>query len=189
MRVIAGQYRGRTLHVPKGNTTRPTTDRVRESLFSTLVSARGGLEGAFVLDAFAGSGALGIEALSRGASFALLCEQDRMALQALERNTQFLEPNAFKIVHGDVCKRRLSATAPFDVVFLDPPYRFDAERVASLLDKLDAQGILSCDAFAAYEHAACHDAALLHCTSSIEWQVHTVKQFGDTAIDVYRRKP
>ena len=70
MRIIAGQWRGRTIFAPQGDTTRPTTDRVRESLMSSLASARGGFEGAIVLDAFAGSGALGLEALSRGASFA-----------------------------------------------------------------------------------------------------------------------
>ena len=75
MRIIAGQYRGRQLKTLKGSNTRPTTDRVREALMSSLFSARGGFEGACVLDAFAGSGALGLECLSRGASFAIFANR------------------------------------------------------------------------------------------------------------------
>ena len=85
MRIIAGEFRGRVLKAPKGSNTRPTTDRVREALFSALASARGGLDGAIVLDAFAGSGALSFEALSRGATAAHLFERDRAALAALDR--------------------------------------------------------------------------------------------------------
>ena len=86
MRIIAGEYRGRRLEAPKGQGTRPTTDRVRESLMSAIHSARGGFEDARVLDAFAGSGALACEALSRGAASAVLCERDRDAAATIERN-------------------------------------------------------------------------------------------------------
>ena len=90
MRIIAGEYRGRRLQAPKGDATRPTTDRVRESLMSALSSARGGFEGAVVLDAFAGSGALGLEALSRGAASAHFFEKDGVALRALCANVEAL---------------------------------------------------------------------------------------------------
>ena len=91
MRIIAGEFRGRKLDAPKGDGTRPTTDRVRESLMSALVSLRDGLDGAVVLDAFAGSGALSLEALSRGADTAVLCERDRDAAAVIERNITTLQ--------------------------------------------------------------------------------------------------
>ena len=90
MRIIAGEHRGRVLKAPKGDGTRPTTDRVRESLMSMLASARGGFEGAVVLDAFAGSGALALEALSRGADRACLVERDGAAAKVVEANARLL---------------------------------------------------------------------------------------------------
>ena len=86
MRIVAGAFRGRSVQAPAGEGTRPTTDRVREALFSSLYSLRGGFEGAVVLDAFAGSGALGIEALSRGAAQAVFYENDAKAAAVLKRN-------------------------------------------------------------------------------------------------------
>ena len=187
MRVIAGQFGGRTLFPPKGTTTRPTTDRVRESLFSALASLRGGFDDACVLDAFAGSGALGIEALSRGASFVLFCEKDRQALSALARNTSFIDRDCFHIMRGDVFQRALSAPTPFDVVFLDPPYATEATQVAHLLDGLDEAGQLASDAIVSYEHAADNAEALLQVPSRLQWQLVRSKTFGDTAIDFYGR--
>ena len=107
MRIIAGKYRGRRLDAPKGQGTRPTTDRVRESLMSALHSARGGFAGAVVLDAFAGSGALALEALSRGADRAVLCERDREAAGVIERNlrTLGLSPDRARLMRADVVKR------------------------------------------------------------------------------------
>ena len=90
VRIIAGEFKGRVLRAPKGSNTRPTTDRVREALFSALSSARGGFEGAVVLDAFAGSGALSLEALSRGAACAHLFERDRAALERVFRAREAL---------------------------------------------------------------------------------------------------
>ena len=88
MRIIAGEFRGRTLLAPKGDGTRPTTDRVRESVMSTVFSARGGFEDAMVLDAFAGSGALGLEALSRGAARAVFYERAPEAVKVLQKNVE-----------------------------------------------------------------------------------------------------
>ena len=90
MRIIAGVHRGRAIQAPKGTGTRPTVDRVRESLMSAINSARGGFEGASVLDAFAGSGALGLEALSRGAVSAVFCERDGNAFRTLCANCRSL---------------------------------------------------------------------------------------------------
>ena len=104
MRIIAGEFRGRKLDAPRGDGTRPTTDRVRESLMSALVSLRDGLDGAVVLDAFAGSGALSLEALSRGADTAVLCERDRDAAAVIERNISALRlgRDRARLVRGDV---------------------------------------------------------------------------------------
>ncbi|MFM8382265.1 MAG: 16S rRNA (guanine(966)-N(2))-methyltransferase RsmD [Actinomycetota bacterium] len=123
MRVVAGSLRGRAIVAPEGHATRPTTDRVREALFNALASA-GGIEGSRVLDLFAGSGALGIEALSRGASHCTFVERDRMAVDAIRRNVANLGlSDRTSIVVGDVLSR-LPALPPADLVLADPPYGF-----------------------------------------------------------------
>jgi len=136
MRVIAGQWRGRPLVAPKGDATRPTADRTREALFSMLTSRLGSFDGLAVADLFAGSGALGIEALSRGAATCLFVEQDRAALDALKANLAKLG------VRGDVRATSVMALgpapAPLDVMMLDPPYGSGAGEVA--LDKLARLG-------------------------------------------------
>ena len=135
MRIIAGEFRGRKLDAPRGDGTRPTTDRVRESLMSALVSLRDGLDGAVVLDAFAGSGALSLEALSRGADTAMLCERDRDAAAVIERNIAALRlgRDRARLVRGDVLKRGAAAPGrPFDLIFLDPPYATDPAEVFGL---------------------------------------------------------
>ena len=129
MRIVAGQFRGRPLKAPKGEATRPTTDRVRESMMSAVESARGGLEGAVVLDAFAGSGALGLEALSRGARCAHFFERSGEALRALCANVRSLGLDArrARLHRADVLKDPpVWASEPFDLVFLDPPYALPA---------------------------------------------------------------
>ncbi len=123
MRVVAGEFGGRRLVSPDGTTTRPTTDRVREAIFNSLGSA-GLVEGALVADLFAGSGALGIEALSRGAERCVFVERDRAALRALGENLDSLGLNErSRVVAADV----LSAVAEIDadLAFADPPYDFD----------------------------------------------------------------
>ena len=104
MRIIAGEWRGRPLVAPKGDTTRPTADRTREALFSMLASRLGSFEGLAVADLFAGSGALGLEALSRGAASCLFVEQDKPALDALRANIASWAPRARKCAR-DRCWR------------------------------------------------------------------------------------
>ncbi len=133
MRVIAGTHRGRRLIAPPGTDTRPTSDRVRESLFSIL----GPLDGERVLDLFAGSGALGIEALSRGAGSALLCDDARAAVEAIRANLEALGMDA-QVVCDDarrVLRNAHARGAAYDLIFLDPPYR-QAERWAADLSVL-----------------------------------------------------
>jgi 16S rRNA (guanine966-N2)-methyltransferase len=123
MRVVAGTAKGRKLQAPTEGSVRPTSDRVREAIFDMLTSMDV-VEGASVADLFAGTGALGIEALSRGASSAVLVDQDRAALNALEVNlvTTGLYARA-TVVHADVLSW-LGTAAPVDLAFVDPPYAF-----------------------------------------------------------------
>lgn len=120
MRIIAGRWRSRRLLAPEGDATRPTADRVRETLFSMLASRLGSFEGLAVLDLFAGSGALALEALSRGAASALLVEPSAAASRAAEANIRALGANA-RLLRADAT-RLPPATAAFDLVLLDPPY-------------------------------------------------------------------
>jgi 16S rRNA (guanine966-N2)-methyltransferase len=131
VRIIAGQYRGRRIGTPPGTDTRPTSDRVRESLFSIL----GPLHGARVLDLFAGSGALGLESLSRGAAGATFVERAPAALKAIRTNLTALQAEA-SVHDRDVLafvRDASRAGGPYDLVFLDPPYR-DAAGLGPALD-------------------------------------------------------
>ncbi|MFT8712836.1 16S rRNA (guanine(966)-N(2))-methyltransferase RsmD [Komagataeibacter rhaeticus] len=131
MRIIAGECRGRTLHAPAGQTTRPTADRVRQALFDTLAHAPwaglDSLRGARVLDGFAGTGALGLEALSRGAASACFMERDRAALRALRENIAACGMQGRSTVRAlDMLRLPpAGAAGPVDLVFLDPPYNQD----------------------------------------------------------------
>ena len=125
MRVVAGTAGGLRLVAPAGQSTRPTTDRVREATFNALGSL-GALDGARVLDLFAGSGAMGIEALSRGARHATFVERDRAAIDAIRANlatTRLAEAAA--VVPADATAFLASGPQPFDLALLDPPYGYD----------------------------------------------------------------
>ncbi|WP_159999801.1 16S rRNA (guanine(966)-N(2))-methyltransferase RsmD [Roseomonas sp. 18066] len=142
MRIIAGRHRGRRLEAPPGEATRPTADRVRQALFDMLWHApwagREAVEGAIVLDAFAGTGALGLEALSRGAAAAYFVEKDRVALGVLRTNiTICKEDSRARILAGDAT-RPPKAAAACSLVFLDPPY--GKELVPKALAALGAAG-------------------------------------------------
>jgi 16S rRNA (guanine966-N2)-methyltransferase len=121
MRVIAGSRKGHKLAAPRGCDTRPTSDRVRENVFNLV----GPVDGARVLDLFAGSGALGIEALSRGATSAVFVERDPDAVRTIERNLDRLRLTGARVVHGDVLHtiaQEAIAGAKYDLVLVDPPY-------------------------------------------------------------------
>jgi 16S rRNA (guanine966-N2)-methyltransferase len=121
MRIIAGEWRGRKLAVPEGSSTRPTGDRVRETLFSMLASRIGTFEGLRVADLYAGSGALGLEALSRGAAFACFVEQEPRASAAIRANVEALQANDRSQILT-LSADALPSKQPFDLVFADPPY-------------------------------------------------------------------
>ena len=122
MRIIAGEWRGRRLVTPPGMETRPTADRTRETLFSMLASRLGSFEGLRIADLYAGSGALGLEALSRGAAQAIFVETGRAASKAIEANLTALGAGQRATIHS-ISAAYLPASDPFDLIFADPPYQ------------------------------------------------------------------
>ena len=167
MRIISGQWRGRPLVAPKGDATRPTADRTREALFSMLASRLGSFEGLRVADLFAGSGALGLEALSRGATECTFVEQDSAALDALRANAAKLG------IKADIRAQSVMAlgptTQPYDLLLLDPPYGTGAGTVA--LERLVRHGWIAPGALASVETAKIEDVTATGFTVEAE-RVH-----------------
>jgi 16S rRNA (guanine966-N2)-methyltransferase len=170
MRVVAGEFRGRRLTAPASPSTRPTTDRVREAIFNALTSI-GVVDGALVADLFAGSGALGIEALSRGAEHCTFVESDRHALSAIHDNIATLGlTGRTRVMSGDVLT--MLPRIDCDLAFADPPYEFsDWPR---LLDLLRA-GLLVAEAAAAVDAAD-------------GWERQRVKRYGRTWVTFLERR-
>ncbi|WP_379546371.1 16S rRNA (guanine(966)-N(2))-methyltransferase RsmD [Qipengyuania sp. DSG2-2] len=155
MRIIAGDWRGRKLTAPKGDATRPTADRTRETLFNMLTSRLGTFEGLSVADLFAGSGALGLEALSRGAAHCLFVEQEKPALDAIRANITALDARARTTVSAGSVTALGPAKAPHDLLLLDPPYGTGAANVA--LDRMIRLGWIGEATWVAVETAAIED--------------------------------
>ncbi len=167
---------------PRGDVTRPTSDFVREAIFNVLGSSRD-LHGAGVADLFAGTGAMGIEALSRGASFAVFVDSDRRAIAAIEENLTTTGLDGAANVHqGDVLRwlgRRDPALAPFDVVFVDPPYAFSPwpdllSALRPVLAVLESVAVLESD-----EEIAPGDG----------WEVLKTKRYGSTVVTLTSPRP
>lgn len=158
MRIIAGEWRGRKLAAPKGDSTRPTADRARETLFAMLTSRLGAFEELRVADLFAGSGALGLEALSRGAEHCLFVEQDRAAVDVIRTNIAALGAGArARVETGSVMQLR-AADRPLDLILADPPYRSGAGDVA--IDRLLRLGWIGPETWVAMETAFNEDVAV-----------------------------
>src|SRR6478735_3083956 len=175
MRVIAGTYGGRTLKAPPGDATRPTSDRVREALFSILAAR---MPGASVLDLFAGSGALGLEALSRGAGSVTFVDAAQPAIQAINANLQALRATA-AVKRSDALRFLAHASRgaeQYDLVFLDPPYR-QAERLARPLSEA-LPAVLAPGAVVVAESDRRAPLAL-------ELALHDERRYGDTLIRIY----
>lgn len=179
MRVVAGAAKGRPLRAPKGTSTRPLTGRAKESLFSSLGAA---VKGAEVLDLYAGTGSIGLEALSRGASRCVFVERDRRALSALRHNVEAVGLGG-EIVADDVDRflQRTTADA-FDLVFVDPPYALPLASVAAVLDQL--QRHLAPGAIVVV-HRRSGGTTLLVPDRLEETDCRT---FGDSELRRYRRK-
>ncbi len=173
MRVVAGHLRGRRLVAPPGRATRPTSDRVREALFSIL----GPLDGARVLDLFAGSGALGIEALSRGASSATFVDRDPRALEVVRTNLEALGLEDAAVHRRDALAYLRAASATHDLVFVDPPYSCAPRLGGPLSAAIPAA--LSTDALIVTESDK---------RTPLELELPLVRErvYGDTRIAVHR---
>lgn len=187
MRIVGGMWRGQAIEAPAGRDTRPTTDRMRESIASMVLSAMGlALDEVSVLDAFAGSGGMGLELLSRGAKRCTFCDKDRRACAVVRKNCASLKvpSQAYAVACTDVFKAAQQASlagAPFDVVFLDPPYAMDAERVQSLLQCLMEQSMLATHALIVYERAATSKTLEVEGLDALRTKKH-----GGTCIDLLR---
>jgi 16S rRNA (guanine966-N2)-methyltransferase len=182
IRVIAGSARGRRLVVPPGPDVRPTKDMVREAVFSAL-SARGAVVGSRVLDLYAGSGALGIEALSRGADRAVFVESEPAAIAAIEENVDALGlQDRTRVVRSDVARfvaggGSAPADAPFRLVFADPPYLTADRDVAAVLAAFAAPGLLADDATVVVERPTGSDVVPPEGLGTV-WE----RIFGDTLV-------
>ena len=174
MRIVAGQYGGRKLAVPKGRDIRPTSDKVRGAIFNALES-RGVVEGVRVLDCFCGSGALGLEALSRAAVWCTFVDKDRTSLDLTRRNAESLGVQDADFVLKDV--RKLEPCAePYNLVFLDPPY--GEGLVALSLDILHNQNYIGEDTVLAVELEKGFDGMEV----GQPYVVLDEKTYGDTAV-------
>ena len=176
MRIIAGALAGRRLVAPRGLATRPTSDRVREALFSVLAS----VAGAAVLDLYAGTGALGLEALSRGAARAAFVEDDRHALEALRANVGSLGVGNAALVYALRVERAaqvLLRAGPFDLVFADPPYADLGAAAAALTALVPA---LAPEARLVLEHARRDPSPTI---AGVELVAQ--RGWGDTAVSIY----
>jgi 16S rRNA (guanine966-N2)-methyltransferase len=184
MRVVAGTHRGRRLVAPKGDRTRPTSDRVREAVFSRLEAA-GLADGGSVLDLFAGSGALGIEALSRGAAHVTFVERDRAALAALRSNLDALGVTGCStVIAGDALSvpvRGRVPGAPFSLLFLDPPYRIDKSEVSDAVVRLATGGALADGALLVWEHASADKVTWPPALDDLG-----ARRYGDTTVSIAR---
>ena len=158
MRIISGDWRGRKLAAPKGDATRPTADRTRETLFSMLTSRLGSFEDLRVADLFAGSGALGLEALSRGAAHCLFVEQDRAAVDTIRANITKLGARERTTVEATSVMALRAAREPCDLILLDPPYDTNAGEVA--LDRMLRLGWIGEATWIALETGAKEDFAV-----------------------------
>ena len=154
-RIIGGAAGGRRLQTPKGDLTRPTSDRVREALFSAVESALGSLDGLRFLDLYAGSGAVGLEALSRGAAAVTLVEQDRRTAGLIRDNVRTVGLPGADVVTSSVARHLTGRpAAPYDVVFLDPPYSLTAKAATSDLTALGANHWLTEQALVVVERSS-----------------------------------
>ncbi len=213
MRIVAGSLKGRTIEAPDGTDTRPTIDRVREALFSSLYSLLGGFDGCRVLDGFAGSGALGIEALSRGAQSALFYERDAKAASVLRKNLTSCKLGAdrARIVQRDIFKapptgqaadetagsaagRAAGAAAAgaaaqdaaFDLVLLDPPYAYDPDEVLGFVASLVQSGAIDSDAVIVYEHSIKSKRESVEAAERHGLDVIAEKKYGKTGVLLMR---
>lgn len=188
MRIIGGEFKGVPIDSPKGLDTRPTYDRVRESLLSIIISAKNGsLEGLVALDAFGGSGAVGFELISRGASGVIAFEQDKKSAQIIKNNTKKLriQKSQYTLFTKNIFTELLSClktikTPVFDIVFLDPPYKTDVALLEDLLDKMLENNLMSKDCITVYEREKGRPTINLDYLDGVK-----SKTYGNTCLDCF----
>lgn len=179
IRIIGGQWRGRKLPVPDSAGLRPTTDRVRETLFNWLAPD---IQEARCLDCFAGSGALGLEALSRYAASATLLELERSVAQQLSQNLQTLRATQAKVVQTNTLQWLSQPGEPFDVVFVDPPFR--KRLLQETLTLLEQNGWLAAEALIYVESEVENGAPV----APANWDLYREKIAGQVAYRLYQRQ-
>ncbi len=180
MRIVAGRYGGRRLDVPSNNDIRPTSDKVRGAMFNALKS-RMDIDGAFVLDCFCGTGALGLEALSRGAAHATFWDKDRRSLDLARQNAQNLGAGgAADFILQDATRIKMGREAQaYDLIFLDPPYRQNL--AVQALSKLSAERFLTDGTMIVIEAEKEHDPNLLG-----SFRCHFDKIYSDTRVMILK---
>lgn len=184
MRIISGEARGRKLFAPAGDATRPTSDKLRGSLFNIL---NAWIEDAVVLDLFGGTGALALEALSRGAERAVVCDSSKAAIDAIRRNSEAVlhnsDPSRITILKQDYRAAITSLSGlEFDLIFLDPPYRME-EAYADAIERLESKGLLAEDPMIVAERRS--DVSL---SIPADFEVTDTRVYGDTSVDFIRRR-
>ncbi len=184
MRIISGVARGRGLVAPAGERTRPTSDKLRGALFNILAFR---VQGARILDLFAGTGALALEAMSRGAASAVLVDSDRRAIEAIRRNASAVLGDSadarVEIIASDYRSAVEGLTgAPFDIAFLDPPYALSGA-YADAIARLSARSLLADDVVLVCERVGGSEKV-----SAPGFQVYDARTYGDTAVDFLRRE-
>jgi 16S rRNA (guanine966-N2)-methyltransferase len=171
VRIIAGEHRGARIFAPKGLDTRPTSDRVREAAFNLI----GPVDGAVVLDLFAGSGAMGLEALSRGAASAVFVENDRDACRTIQRNVEKLRVTGATVVERDALQALATDRRTYDLILCDPPYGYaDDDRLAPYLARA-----LGSDAVLVFETGARDEPAV------VGLRVRTSRTYGSARLTLF----
>jgi 16S rRNA (guanine966-N2)-methyltransferase len=187
MRIVGGKFKGRAIRAPEGRATRPTSDRARESIFNLLAHAEWAplLEGARVIDAFAGSGALGLEAMSRGAAFCLFVETDSAARGCIRNNIEAFQLFGATRIHRrsatDLGGKPAGLGSPFDLVFMDPPYEYDL--VPAALEQLRKGVWIAPNALVVAETSADEAAPV-----TPDWTLLDERIYGSARISFLRMK-
>lgn len=180
MRIVGGIYRSRTLLAPKGMETRPTLDQVREALFNIL---QGRIDGTDVLDLYGGSGALALEAVSRGAASAVICDQNRDAAAVIRKNVETLscqdQVTVLQMKDSSALTYLENDHKSFDLVFLDPPYRMD---VTDVLNRIAGNGLLRPGGVIVWEHAAQKEAQEIPGLSLL-----STRKYRDICLTFYKK--
>ncbi|MFA6455670.1 MAG: 16S rRNA (guanine(966)-N(2))-methyltransferase RsmD [Bacteroidota bacterium] len=181
MRVIAGKYKNRRLETVPDNSVRPATDKVKGAIFNVLQS-RVNWTTAKVLDLYAGSGSVGIEALSRGATNCIFVEKSRNALQFLKSNIESIgADHEANVIYGDVDQFIESTRMTFTVIFADPPYALEA--LKDIPNKIFEKGMIARDGYLIIEHPARYEFA-----QNSLWEVAVQKVYGNTSVSFFQHK-